>query len=335
MIKNLISILTFALFAFLFVASSSEKPVFESDWGVPGDVAQSEEMGYVYLRYEYSKYDQPEIDWNYARQKLLNKCKAWDYTGMLFDSKGERECIRKNDDGMCVRWRVVHRCECVKDTMDINFAVNKKPFTTGTGVAIGNEGFIATSHYVADSASGFTVKGVNGSFIRTYSAEMVLKDKYSDLAILKINDPSFDGFDKPVPFNIATSLQKVGTPVYALGYPSKVFSNTDLRMNEGVVNAQTGAEGEVSLYQTSLPFQAHFSGGPVFNDKGELIGLTSTQFTFYERYCHATKGSYLKTLLDLIAKDSSFAKRPDISSMTRAEQVKVLRDFTVMIDRID
>ncbi|MFZ6052033.1 YecR family lipoprotein [Halocola ammonii] len=334
MIKHLLSALALSFFAILFISSSNEKHIANPVWDTPVDIQQSKDMGFVYVRYEYSIYENPNIDWKLAHQTVLNKCKAWGYPGMLFDKQGERECMKKDKKGNCVRWRVIHRCECVDDTLDVNFAKNVTKFNLGSGVAVADGGYVATSFFVADSAKSFRVKGINGSFVRSYEAQLEFADEENDIAILKITDEDFDGFGSEIPYQFATDLQKVGTEVFALGYPGFKSFSRDMRMNEGVVNAQTGANGEVRLYQTSLPFQAHFSGGPVFNSKGELVGLTSTQFTFYERYCHATKSSYLKTLADLLPQVKRSSKTPDLSSMTRSEQVEALRNFTFMIERV-
>ena len=334
MIKYLLTLFAIVFFAFLFIASSNQKYTAGSPWDTSVEIAQHEDMGFVYIRYEYSIYDIPNVDWNMAQQTVLNKCKAWGYPGMLFDKKGERECMKKDEDGNCLRFRVIHRCECVNDTLDVNFAKNETKFNLGSGIAVAPGGYVATSFFVADSAKSFRIKGINGSFLRSYEAELAFADKSNDLAILKITDENFEGFGSEIPYQFSTDLQPVGTEVFALGYPGLKSFSRDMRMNEGVVNAQTGAEGEVRLYQTSLPFQAHFSGGPVFNGRGELVGLTSTQFTYYERYCHATKSTYLKTLTDLLPQDKSSTKRPDLSGMSRPEQVEALRNFTFMIERV-
>jgi|GEM_PF-4440527 hypothetical protein len=334
MIKYLLSLFAIVFFAFLFLASSNQKYVADPAWGTSIDIAKNEDMGFFYIRYEHSIYEIPDVNWSLAHQTVLNKCKAWGYKGMLFDKKGERECMKKDKDGNCVKWRVIHRCECVSDTLDVNFAMNENKFNLGSGVAVAPDGYVATSFFVADSARSFRIKGINGSFIRSYKAELAFADKPNDLAILKITDEDFEGFGSEIPYQFANELQAVGTEVFALGYPGLKSFFRDLRLNDGVINAQTGSDGEVRLYQTSLPFQAHFSGGPVFNSSGELVGLTSTQFTFYERYCHATKSSYLKTLTELLSQNKSPSNKPDLSSMSRPEQVEALRNFTFMIERV-
>ena len=87
---------------------------------------------------------------------------------------------------------------------------------SGTCVAIGNK-LVATNYHVVENAQDLVVTGVNGDKTTNYVAEVILTDKFNDLAIMKITDYRFNGFN--IKYGIKNSVSDIGTNIFVLGYP--------------------------------------------------------------------------------------------------------------------
>lgn len=135
-----------------------------------------------------------------------------------------------------------------------------------TGVALG-DGLIATAHHVVGKEQGITI-GLEGG--ATATATLVGRDPTTDLAILK-TDASLP------PFAIAGNVGQVGNLVLALGRPGN-----SVRAALGIISAlgdawQTGMGGQIDRYiQNDVVMYPGFSGGPLVNAAGEMIGLNTS-----------------------------------------------------------
>ena len=87
---------------------------------------------------------------------------------------------------------------------------------SGTGFALTSTGLITTNYHVVEGASKITVKGIHGNFAKSYSAKILTFDKNNDLAIIKIEEPSFSGLGT-IPYTISNRNSEVGSSVFVLG----------------------------------------------------------------------------------------------------------------------
>lgn len=136
----------------------------------------------------------------------------------------------------------------------------------GSGFIISRDGYILTNAHVVDAASDITVK-LNDK--REYKAEVIGSDRRTDVAIIKIDADDL----RPVKFGEPEKL-KVGEWVLAIGSPFG-FENT---VTAGIVSAKGRSlpqENYVPFIQTDVAINPGNSGGPLFNMKGEVIGINS------------------------------------------------------------
>ena len=136
----------------------------------------------------------------------------------------------------------------------------------GSGFIISPDGVILTNAHVVAEASVVTVKLTDK---REYKAKVVGFDRASDVAVLKI-----DAKDLPTVRLPATDEVKVGEWVVAIGSPYG-FENT---VTAGIVSAKSRSlpDGSyVPFIQTDVAVNPGNSGGPLFNMKGEVIGINS------------------------------------------------------------
>ena len=67
--------------------------------------------------------------------------------------------------------------------------------------------------------------------------------------------------------------------VLTIGYPPVKIMGVRLKYTEGVISAVTGIRDNPTVFQTTVPIQPGNSGGPLFNDKGEVVGLTTSSLS--------------------------------------------------------
>lgn len=138
----------------------------------------------------------------------------------------------------------------------------------GSGVIIDSEGYILTNNHVIDGADEVIVRLLNDE--EEYKAEVVGRDPKTDIALIKI-----EGAKNLVPahFGDSDSLQ-VGDWVIAIGNPFG-YSHT---VTVGVVSALDRSIGQGpydQFIQTDASINPGNSGGPLFNHRGEVIGINT------------------------------------------------------------
>jgi S1-C subfamily serine protease len=100
-----------------------------------------------------------------------------------------------------------------------------------------------------------------------YKATIARYNKLVDVAILHI-----DKMPKIAPLQIATEAPGQGTHVIALGHPQMLFWSA----SDGIVSADRwSGRPLMHVIQVSCPINFGNSGGPVINDKGQVVGITS------------------------------------------------------------
>ncbi|QHT62754.1 trypsin-like serine protease [Paenibacillus lycopersici] len=132
----------------------------------------------------------------------------------------------------------------------------------GSGVVIDTDEIVTNFHVVADAKEA-TATLLNGKEVQI--AGIVGYDKDYDLAILKTKTPL-----NIAPVDIGLGVSK-GDHVVAIGSPQGI-QNT---VSEGLVSNVSASYGNPYEYQISVPIDHGSSGGGLFNDYGQLIGLTS------------------------------------------------------------
>ncbi|MGB3612133.1 MAG: Do family serine endopeptidase [Cellvibrio sp.] len=143
----------------------------------------------------------------------------------------------------------------------------------GSGFIISEDGYVLTNHHVVDAAHEITVRMIDQ---REFKAELVGSDQRSDLALLKIDAKGLPKLKFAKPDSL-----KVGEWVVAIGSPFGL----DYSASAGIVSAtgrNISARNEssyVPFIQTDVAINPGNSGGPLFNLKGEVVGINSQIYT--------------------------------------------------------
>lgn len=200
---------------------------------------------------------------------------------------------------------------------------------SGTGFAL-NGKYVITNYHVIEGARSILIQGIKGNFDLKYKAVVVATDRHNDLALLWIDSKWFNGFEG-IPYSIKTSISDVGEDVFVLGYPMTNTMGTEIKLTTGVISAKTGFQGDVSLYQISAPIQPGNSGGPLFDRKGNVIGIVNAKHSRAENVSYAIKTSYLKNLIENSGSSWVLPKNNKIANLTLAQKVRSLKNFVFLI----
>lgn len=140
----------------------------------------------------------------------------------------------------------------------------------GTGFFVTNDGYMLTNHHVVKGANKITVTLNDRTEL---DAVLVGSDERSDVAVLKVVGTKF-----PALTIGDSNLLKVGEPVLAIGSPF----GFDYSASAGIVSAKSRSfsrETSVPFIQTDVALNPGNSGGPLFNQRGEVIGINSRIFS--------------------------------------------------------
>src|SRR6267378_4774520 len=136
----------------------------------------------------------------------------------------------------------------------------------GSGFVISQDGYVLTNAHVVEGADEITVKFTDK---RELKAKVIGADKRTDIALIKIDATGLPA----VRFGDPAKL-KVGEWVVAIGSPFG-FENT---VTAGIVSAKGRSlpqENFVPFIQTDVAINPGNSGGPLFNMRGEVVGINS------------------------------------------------------------
>ena len=163
----------------------------------------------------------------------------------------------------------------------------------GTGFFVSKDGLLATSLHVIRGAHSIEIETLYGS--RFDSVQFVKADGRQDLAILKVK------VDSVSPLALASAADpEIGEPVFVIGNPlgqTGTFTN-------GLVSARRASQG-ITYLQISAPIAPGSSGGPVMNERGEVLGVTTLRLQRGPSLNFAVPVRYLQRLLN--SADSSVA----------------------------
>jgi serine protease Do len=136
----------------------------------------------------------------------------------------------------------------------------------GSGFIISNDGYILTNAHVVEGAEEINVRFTDK---REFKAKVIGADRRTDIAVIKIEASALPA----VKFGDPSKL-KVGEWVVAIGSPFG-FENT---VTAGIVSAKGRSlpqENFVPFIQTDVAINPGNSGGPLFNMRGEVVGINS------------------------------------------------------------
>lgn len=197
----------------------------------------------------------------------------------------------------------------------------------GTGFLIDGKGFLVTSAHVVAKADSIYIVNTRGEY---FKAKTLHVNDHTDIAILKIVDPRFEPI-RHLPYGFKKAKADLGEQIFTLGYP-----RTEIVYNEGYLSAKTGYNGDTVAYQIAISANPGNSGGPIFNQYGEVIGVLSGKQITAEGVVFSSQSKNIYMALDSLKQDSSTVIRIQANSSVkgadRVQQIKRIEEciFNVM-----
>jgi len=159
---------------------------------------------------------------------------------------------------------------------------------------------------------------------KTHKAELVRKDKTTDLALLKV-----DSSTKGLPLAAKSDL-RVGQQVYALGFPLTFLLGEEPKFTSGMVNSLSGMQDDWGRFQFSAQVTFGNSGGALVNESGNVIGVVVSGIDGAPDVNYGIKANRVRAFLDegsVILRDSPTGDKltsEQIYDHMKASTVKVI-----------
>ena len=170
---------------------------------------------------------------------------------------------------LAINIQATHGNEIISSTLKRTVMIialddNYQPLGIGSGFLVGENGEIVTNYHVVEGASSAIVKFVNKEEKFEVSSILQISEEY-DLAIIQIKSSL-----SPLPL-ADDELTSIGDKIYAIGNPEGLEGT----VSEGIISGFRKVDDKFRLMQITAPVSPGSSGGPVINQKGQVIGIAS------------------------------------------------------------
>lgn len=200
-------------------------------------------------------------------------------------------------------------------------------YSTGSGFFVSDEGHVITNFHVIEDAKEIKVITKSGE---TLDAQVLKRDPANDVALLQIQGTSKG-------LTLSDEIVK-GESVLTIGYPLVAVQGQESKVTLGHVNALSGVKGDVRFVQIDVPIQPGNSGGPLFNEKGEVIGVVTATLNVIQtlresgnlpqNVNYAVKSDYV---LPLLRKVPELEERRGDYSPSRSELIAEVDRSVVLV----
>ncbi|MDD5260741.1 MAG: tetratricopeptide repeat-containing serine protease family protein [Methylacidiphilales bacterium] len=172
------------------------------------------------------------------------------------------------------------------------------PKASGSAVFVSTDGLLITAAHVVRDAIRISVVTTVG----LKKAQLIQIDTANDVAILKC-----DGVFTPAPVRPSKSM-KLGQTVFTLGFPNIQLQGFSPKMTRGEISSLSGIQDDPRQWQISVPLQPGNSGGGLFDENGNLVGIVVAKLDAIkiakvtgdipENVNYAVKSSYILSMLE-------------------------------------
>jgi len=214
------------------------------------------------------------------------------------------------------------------------------PEKVGTGFIVDKAGVVATNLHVVAGESAIKVRLLDGTL---YAVEQIAGlDPERDLALLRIKPPK----ELPTLKLGDSDAMSAGDQIVAIGNPLGVF---DYSVTSGLISqvrhrpcgpddvAAQRCKQELTVLQISAAISPGSSGGPLFNQFGEVVGVTTAIITAGQNINLAVPGNYLKPMVarqsaiptDVFAKETKLADERGGGDDSHSQSVRIVHNVPI------
>lgn len=185
-----------------------------------------------------------------------------------------------------------------RDSIVVVYALdgNGEPVGLGTGFFISDGSTVVTNYHVIKDADAWSIKLSDGGLYPVL--RVVAADKAGDVALLQVKA-------KRKALTLSVKGPEVGDPIVVIGHP-RGYENT---LSVGIVSS-TESSGGLD-FQISAPISPGNSGGPVFSEKGAVIGIATASRTSAQNLNFAQSA---KRITALLSQGATVSQQPAVAS---------------------
>lgn len=199
----------------------------------------------------------------------------------------------------------------------------------GTSFLVSPSGYLVTNNHIVQGADSVYVQDSKGG---VYKAKVVYMNRSYDLAILQIRDDSTFKAPSSIPYSFDPRPSELGERVFTLGFP-----RDEVVYGEGYLSSRTGYRNDSSAYQVAISVNPGNSGGPLLDEKGNVIGIISGKQVAAEGASFAIKTDYLYRAIGDIPTDSlkgatlKLNRKNNLARLPRKQQIKKVQECVYMV----
>jgi S1-C subfamily serine protease len=185
--------------------------------------------------------------------------------------------------------------------------------STGSGFFVTTNGYLVTNYHVIENGKLIKILTDKGIF----EAKLIKIDPATDLALLKIESNV-----KPCRFS-KRRIEKLGMEIFTMGFPMPGLQGFSPKVTKGIISGTDGFKGDVRRYQIDATIQPGNSGGPLFDNSGNIVGVLVSSLAHADAQAvnYAIKKSYLMAFLDGITECAADLEEADDNPSTQLFEV--------------
>jgi S1-C subfamily serine protease len=196
---------------------------------------------------------------------------------------------------------------------------------SGSGFAVTSDGYVITNYHVIDGCTDVKIHDKGKSILAT----LVTFDPNNDIALLK-------GDFKPRSFYpLSRKTPKLLTEIYVAGHPFGQAISTSVKVTKGIISSLSGVANNFSNLQIDAALQPGNSGGPIMNDKGNVIGVAVAKLnikTIMEEYDtipeNVNFGVKANVVINIMESENIKLPTPNINTIPTSELGELITDGT-------
>ena len=199
------------------------------------------------------------------------------------------------------------------------------PASNGSGFAISSDGHVITNNHVINGCENVKIHHKGESI----AARVLTFDPRNDIALLK------GDFRPSTVLPLSTNKPELLQDIYVAGYPFGRKVSTSVKVTKGIVSSLTGIGNNFSNIQIDAAIQPGNSGGPILNDRGNVVGVAVAKLdikkvlksygTIPENTNFGVKTSVVKSITDSV---NVSLPRPNKSSISKSKLGEMISDGT-------
>ncbi len=292
--------------------------VYLSDSKGNKDWVEGEEKGYLLPTKTPDIY---RVFWRTAQKQLD------DSAYMTIDQNGSIIIAFNRDPNKSIRFDRIHPImskQLPKPELEM------VPLATGSGALLTPNGYLITNNHVVTGGKKFVITMEHKGLGLHYYADLVHVDVDNDIALLKISDPGFKN-RSTLPYTFKTELADVGESLFTLGYPLTSTMGSEMKLARGVVAAHSGFRGDKTTYQTDIPVDPGNSGGAVFDNMGNWIGIIKSKHSEAEQASYVIKNHLIYDMVQQVDSSIRLPFNDSLKGRKATSQIKILREYVCFI----